>query len=326
VSRSSSKSSGRRIVLYGVTGQLGRELVEELDTSGWPIEELVGVATPTSLGQEFDFRGEALDVVAEAPVLKGRDLVFICTPKGPALEIVRQALLAEVPCIDCSGALAGQAAVPLAHPKATGLEAAPLVSIGASTTLALRPVLEAIAEAADIARLSATILTSAAAWGREGVASLSEESIALFNQSEGPAIGPAGRGVAFDVVPGGAIDLERVRAELARERGDGLRLALAALQVPTFVGEGAMLSFELARPLALAAIEAALGARAELERAESPSLRDALGGPNVRLGPVEADPSGLEGIAYRLWLASDPLRLVANAALAAAGRRLGLDG
>jgi aspartate-semialdehyde dehydrogenase len=308
-----------------VTGQLGRELVEELDASGWPIAELVGVATPTSLGQEFDFRGEALDVVVEAPALKGRDLVFICTPKGPALEIVRQALLAEVPCIDCSGALAGQAAVPLAHPAATGLESAPLLSIGASTTLAWRPVLEVLAEAAGIARLSATILSSAAAWGREGVASLSEESIALFNQSEGPSIGPAGRAVAFDVVPGGAIDLDRVRAELVRERGDGLRLALAALQVPTFVGEGAMLSVELGRPVAAGKLEAALDARRELVLAENPSLRDALGGPTIQRGPVEPDPSGADELAYRLWLASDPLRLVAHAALAAAGRRLGLE-
>lgn len=307
-----------------MTGQLGRELVESLDASGWPIEELVGVATPASFGHEFDFRGEALDVIAEVPVLKNRDLVFVCTPKGPALEIVRDALRAEVPCIDCSGALAGQAAVPLAHPAAQGLETAPLVSIGASTTLALRPVLEALESAAGIARLSATILTSAAAWGREGVAALSEESIALFNQSEGPAIGPAGRSVAFDVVPGGAIDLARVRAELARERGDALRLALAALQVPTFVGEGVMLSFELDRPLARDAVEAALGERAELVRTENPSLRDALGGPKVRTGPVEVDESGAEGRAYRLWLASDPLRLVADAALAAAGRRLGL--
>lgn len=325
MSQSSSKSSGRRIVVYGVTGQLGHELVEELDASGWPIAELVGVATPASLGQEFDFRGEALDVVAEAPVLKGRDLVFICTPKGPALEIVRQALLAEVPCIDCSGALAGQAAVPLAHPKAMGLESAPVVSIGASTTLAWRPVLEAIGEAAGIARLSATILSSAAAWGREGIGSLSDESIALFNQSEAPSYGPAGRPVAFDVLPGGAIDLERVRAELVRERGEGLRLSLGALQVPTFTGEGAVLALELERALAREALEQALAARRELVFRDEPSLRDALGGPSILLGPVEADPAGAEGLAYRLWLASDPLRLVAHAALAAAGRRLGLE-
>lgn len=324
MSQKTSKSSGRRIVLYGVTGQLGQELVEELDASGWPIAELVGVATPTSLGQEFEFRGEALDVVAESPVLKGRDLVLICTPKGPALEIVRAALLAGVPCIDCSGALAGQEAVPLEHPDATGLESAPLLSIGSSTTLAWRPVLEALTSAAGIARLSATILSSAAAWGREGTASLSDESIALFNQSDSGAHGPAGRPIAFDVLPGSAIDLERVRAELVRTLGEGLRLAIGSVQVPTFTGEGAVLSLELERALSRDAIEQALTARSEIVLGERPSLRDALGGPSILLGPVEIDPSGPAERAYRLWLASDPLRLVAHAALRAAGRRLGL--
>ena len=64
--------------------------------------------------------------------------------------------------------------------------------------------------------------------------------------------------------------------------------------------------------------------RGEIVLGERPSLRDALGGPSILLGPVEIDPSGPAERAYRLWLASDPLRLVAHAALRAAGRRLGL--
>jgi aspartate-semialdehyde dehydrogenase len=325
VSRSPTKSTGRRIVIYGVTGQLGRELVEELDSSGWPVGELVGVASPASLGKDFDFRGEALDVVAEPPALKGRDLVLVCTPKGQALEIVRAALLAEVPCIDCSGSLASQPAVPLAHPAAKGLESAPLIAIPASTTLTWRPVLEALRDAAGLARLSGTVLCSAAAWGREGVSSLSDESIALFNQSEPPESGPAGRPVAFDVVPGGAIDLERVRAELAQEMGEGLRLAIGAVQVPTFVGEGAVLSLDLERPLTREQVERILSERGEILLGERPSMRDALGRPAILLGPVEVDESGAPGLAYRLWLASDPLRIVADAALRAAGRRLGIE-
>jgi aspartate-semialdehyde dehydrogenase len=325
VSRTPAKSTGRRIVLYGATGQLGRELVEELDASGWPIAELVGVGSSGSLGGEFDFRGESLDVVAEPPALKGRDLVLVCTPKGPALEIVRAALLAEVPCIDCSGSLAAQPAVPLAHPDAPGLESAPLIAIPASTTLAWRPVLEALRDAAGLARVSGTVLCSAGAWGRDGVAALSDESIALFNQSEVPDVGPASRPVAFDVAPGGAIDVDRVRAELVRELGEGLRLSISAVQVPTFVGEGSVLAVELERPLAHEEVERILSERSGILLGGAPSLRDALGGPVILLGPVEVDASGAPGLSYRLWLASDPLRLVANAALRAAGRRLGLD-
>jgi aspartate-semialdehyde dehydrogenase len=264
-------------------------------------------------------------VVAEPPALKGRDLVLVCTPKGPALEIVRAALLAEVPCIDCSGSLAAQPAVPLAHPEAPGLESAPLIAIPSSTTLAWRPVLEALRAAAGLARVSGTVLCSAGAWGRDGVAALSDESIALFNQSEAPDVGPASRPIAFDVAPGGAIDVDRVRSELVRELGEGLRLAIITVQVPTFVGEGSVLAIELERPLAREEVERILSERSGIRLGGTPSLRDALGGPVVLLGPVEGDESGAPGHCYRLWLASDPLRLVANAALRAAGRRLGLD-
>lgn len=339
---SARPTAGLRVVVYGVTGQLGRELVEQLEASDWPIDELVGVASPASFGREFEFRGEEQDVLAEAPPLPGRDVVFICTPRGAALEIVRDALRAEVVCIDCSGALSTQAAVPLFRGEAAAsaaaarapsagaggddeLEKAPVVAVPSSTALAWRPILEALDEAAGLARVGATVLSSAGAWGRGGVAALSDESISLFNQSPPPPLGPAGRPIAFDVVPGGAVELERVRAELARFFGDALRLALSVVQVPTFVGEGALLSLELARPLTGEAIERALAVREELVLGESASLRDALGEARIRLGAIEADASGEAGRSWRLWLASDPLRLVADAAIRAAERRLGLE-
>ncbi|MFO0687232.1 MAG: hypothetical protein U0900_00830 [Myxococcota bacterium] len=313
-----------RIVVYGVTGQLGRELVESLDATRWRIDELVGIASPESFGRDFEFRGEELDVLAEAPPLKGRDLVVVCTPKGPALEIIRDALRAEVPCIDCSGALAGQASVALWHPDSPDAAKAPVLALPSSTALAWRPLIEALGAAAGLERLSATILSSAGAWGGEGVAALSNESIALFNQSEEPPVGPAGRAVAFDVVPGGALDLERVKGELRREHGEGLRLALSSLQVPTFVGEGALVSLELARAIAADELERVLAARSELVLGEGASLRDAVGGASIRVGAIEADASGEAGRSYRLWVALDPIRLVADAALRAAGQRLGL--
>ena len=42
------------------------------------------------------------------------------------------------------------------------------------------------------------------------------------------------------------------------------------------------------------------------------------------VGRIEADPSVEVGQGWRVWLASDPLRLVADHALRVAGRRLGL--
>ncbi|MAG32678.1 MAG: hypothetical protein CL908_17490 [Deltaproteobacteria bacterium] len=339
----------RRLVVFGVTGHLGQELVERLADADWPIADLVGVASAESAGSTFDFRGEPLDVAAEWPVLKGCDLVFICTRGAEALEIVREALRAGVPCIDCTGALVGRTEVPMVvalgapGEEEEGLAEAPLLALPSSTTLAWAPVLSALVDSVGVSRVVATLLSSASAQGRRGLVSLSEESIALFNQSQPPVPGPAGQAVAFDVIPGGGVDADRVRAELARLFDGAFGLAVATVQVPTFVGEGASLCLELAAPLERAALEARLEAQAGVQVVSEglgsrglvaveedgvepfgPTLRDAAGSEAVLVGRIEADPSQPVGQGWRIWLASDPLQLAAEHALRLAARRLGL--
>jgi aspartate-semialdehyde dehydrogenase len=344
-----SNRTGKRIVVFGVTGQLGQRVVELLDLSDWPIAELVGVASSESQGMDFDFRGESLDVVSEWPVLKGRDLVLICTPSAIALEIVREALRAEVPCIDCTGSLSeqGEVPMPMLAPMAIGssegdeasLATAPLLSIPCGTTLAWAPVLEALA----VTRVVGTVVCSSAALGHRGLVALSEESIALFNQSEIEKVGPAGQGVAFDVIPGGGIDAERVRRECLRLLGEGLRIDVESIQVPTFIGEGAWLSIELAEPLTAAELEAHLTAKdglgvvrggvgsrglavveEEINEPKGPTLRDASDAEGILVGQIRPDASLAEGLGWRLWLVFDPIRLSAEVGLRVAARRLGL--
>ena len=336
-----------RLVVFGITGHLGQQLVEKLSESDWPISELVGVASSGSAGAEFEFRGEALDVESTWPVLKGRDLVFICTPPSEALEVVREALRAEVPCIDCTGALANQSDVPMPGPTEVAptagevdpLASAPLLLVPSGTTLAWAPIFEAL----SVSRAIGTVLCSASALGKKGAMALSEESISLFNQSSGSEGGPAGQPVAFDVIPGGGIDCDRVRAESERLFGEGLRLDLASIQVPTFVGEGASLSMELNDPLSAEAVQAKLGAIDGVTLAQDglgsrglvaveeesgtpigPTLRDAIGSDEILVGRIEPDATLPVGLGWRLWLACDPLRLTADQALRLARRRLGL--
>jgi len=332
-----------RIVIFGVTGQIGQELVDRLDESEWNVADLIGVASPDSAGQTFTFRGEELDVASEWPVLKGRDLVFLASRGVDALEVVRECLRAEVACIDLTGAVAGQEAVPLPFEaeEAAGLGAAPLVAAASPTALAWAAVLRAVAGDGRVVRAVGTVLTSAAAHGRAGVVSLSEESIALFNQSSGPDPGPSGQSVAFDVIPGG-LDLERVRGELARSCGDEIAMAISAAQVPTFVGEGASILIELDHAIDAGEVTARLGTSSRLsvvgdgpgsrglvsvedERPApaGPTLRDAAGESGVLVGRIEAEPSMAEGHGWRLWLTMDPLRVAADHALEIGAARLG---
>ncbi|MGB0619741.1 MAG: hypothetical protein ACPGVZ_09750 [Myxococcota bacterium] len=334
-----SVSAPRRIVIFGVTGQLGQELVDRLDESDWNVVELVGVASADSAGTTFSFGGHDLDVTAEAPPLAGADLVFLCTRQVEALEIVRDCLKAGVACLDLTGAVSAQDAVPLAYSPADVTATAPLLSIPSPTALAWDAVLRAVAGDGAVVRATGTVLASAAARGRAGVVALSEESIALFNQSESPDPGPAGQGVAFDVLPGG--DLGRARAELGRSLGEGVALSLAGAEVPTFVGEAASVLIEVEASTDLASVAARVEAHPLLDVVADgpgsrglvaveggepspvgPTMRDAAGESGVQVGRLEAEAALGEGTAFRLWLSMDPLRVMADHALAIADARL----
>ena len=343
----------KRLVIFGVTGQVGQELVERLDDSDWPIAELVGVASPDSGGTDFEFRNQEVDVVVlgEWPKLVGHDLVFICTGGVAALEIVRECLRAEVPCIDLSGALSTQAEVPVPFvpegEEADALRAAPLLATPSATALSWSLVLSAVDSLGSIKRVSGTVLSSAAAYGGKGVLALSEESVSLFNQSEGPEPGPAGQSIAFDVMPGGTVASERVCNELSRTRGKDCALNVVPLQVPTFVGEGTALSIEFAQPVErdalIASLESAQGlefvseglgsrglaavdadADAEASEPVGPTLRDAAGRSEVLVGRLSEDSSLPAGCGWQLFLTCDPLRITADHAFRIAGARLGL--
>ena len=354
---SGKPTAAPRMVVFGATGHLGRELIDRLAESRWPVAELVCVASPESAGIDVAFRGESLDVWVEPPRLQGYDLVFVCTPEAVGLEVVRKALRAEVPCIDCSGSLVGRDEVPMPlraaelEGQASGIAAAPLLALASGTTIAWTPILEALAAAAGLRRVVGTVLSSASARGRRGVVALSEESIALFNQSEPPESGPAGQPVAFDVIPDGGIDEPRVARELERLFGSAFGVALSHVEVPTFVGEGAALAIELEAPLAPDEIESLLGKLEGLTSVPTgpgsrglvavgaedgpttgggstpsgPTLRDSAGRSEVLVGRPRPDPSLEPGCGWLLWLSLDPLGLAADHALRLAARRLGLS-
>ena len=298
MSRSPTKSTGRRIVIYGVTGQLGRELVEELDASGWPIAELVGVASSASLGRRVRLPGRGprrrrRAAGPEGPRPRPRLHAEGAGPRDRARGAARRGPLHRLQRI--ARGPAGRA------PRASGCDGA---RVGAADRDSAR------ARPSPGGRCSRRCGTppasrasrapssrSAAAWGRDGVAALSDESIALFNQSEAPEIGPAGRPIAFDVAPGGAIDVERVRAELARELGRGASARARRRPGPDLRRARAACSpsSSSVRSRREAGRAASCRSASEIVLGEAPSLRDALGGPVILLGPVEVDASGATG-------------------------------
>jgi aspartate-semialdehyde dehydrogenase len=323
-----------RIALVGATGALGGEVLAELEACGLPIAELIPVATDASLGADIELRGEVWPVVSEAPALQGVDLLMCCTPAAAALDWVRAALRASVPCIDCSGSLADRDDVPLriaalAAPDRD--DAAPVVATPSGAVLAWSLALAPLHRAAGVHRVVGTVLETAGAGGRDGIAALSAGSLALFNQQEIPDAG-TGRPLAFDCHPstgfagedGRSAPERALEAGIRRLLGADIRVAATVAQVPAFVGQASALAIETRRALEPKQAEDLLARADGVELwsggAEGPNLRGAAGRDRVLVGRVRCDPSVETGL--QLWLAADVLRLSAVNAVALAVARL----
>ena len=322
-----------RVAIVGATGSLGAEVVAVLEARHFPAGELVPIATDTSLGSEVDFAGESWPVRSDAAALAGVDLVFLCAPAEVSLDWARRALHAQVACIDLSGALADQPDVPLlaADLLAADAEVAqPLVAAPSGPALAWALALAPLAAAAGLRRVAGASFEAASVAGRAGIDALSDQSLALFSLRE-PEEGDAPElPVAFDCLPtigpvedGGETRHERLLARsLARVLGCELPVAITAVRVPTFSGDGAALVVETERPLspqaACAALEKAPGVQL-WPGPGGPSTRTALGRDTVLVGRVRRDPGCEQGL--QLWLAADGLRLTAANAVKLAEAR-----
>lgn len=346
-----SSGQGLRVAIAGATGALARELLSVLEGRNFQVSELVAFASERSAGAVVSFCGEEISIATDRLPLAGLDLLIICTPVGPALDLVRESLRAQVCCIDCSGALAESPDVPL---LVAGLCApnsvigALLLTSPANPSLAWSLVVGALDGAAGVTRVVGTVLQSASVAGRGGIAALSSETLALLGQREVPEPDIFASHVAFDCIPevgppltsaaGDAIgdhtrqevaiarDLQRLLAERGGQaRETPIGVAATAVQVPTFVGEGSTLAIEFERPLSPREARDVLAKAPGVELwddEQGPSTRDTSGHDVVLVSRVRPDPSNPKGLL--LWCAADSLRLAATNAVKLAEMRLRL--
>jgi aspartate-semialdehyde dehydrogenase len=310
-----------RVAVVGATGSLGSELIDVLEERRFPVGELHPIATDRSLGREVEFAGEIYAVETGVASFEGLDLVFLCAPAAASLDYAGMALRGRVPCIDLSGALVAQPDVGLLVADWLGPEMEldqPLVAGPSGPALALALVLRPLQEVAGLRRVVGTTLEAASVRGRGGIDALSGQSIALFNQQELPESEDGDGPVAFDCLPtigppGGAGETDheaRLAAALERLLGRPLPLAVTAVRVPTFSGDGISLRVETERSLspeeACAALEKASGVEVWPD-ASGPSTRTAVGRDAALVGRVREAAGGIQ-----LWIAADGLRLAAG--------------
>ncbi len=323
-----------RVGLVGAAGMLGREVLSVLERRKAPVMELVPIGSEGSVGDGIDYQSEDLPLRPPETELKGLDWVFLCAPVEASREHARRALHAEVPALDLSGAFAAEPGVALLDverlPEEPAPEdAAPLVSVAGGAALAISRVLAPLDAALRLTDVQITLLESASTAGHRAFTALSTETVALLSQQEAPEPEALPWPLAFDVHA--ATDEEDVEGRSAAEAAlapqlerlvrEDLDFDCTILRIPTFTGEGALLSLGFEAATKPADVEACLGSAAGVEAlgANPAALRTraATGREDVLVGRVRPQPAGR----IQLWLAADTQRLTADNAVRLAERR-----
>ena len=311
------------IAVVGATGTVGETLVQILEERDFPVANLHLLASSESAGSSMPFRGKNVRVreVDEFDFSKAK-LVFFAAGPAVTLSFAAKARAAGCSVIDLSGALPADQA-PQIVPESNGHILAGLaqpfqISSPSPSATALAVVLAPLRELLDLQRVTVTACLAVSAQGREAVSELARQTTSLLNMH------PLetrffDRQMAFNLLAQvgkpdeqGHVPLEkRLVTELREVLGmPGLKVSVTCIQAPVFFGDSYSVSLQLAAPVDLQAVNAALEAGEGIEWVEADdyptAVGDAVGQDVVYVGRVR---HGVDDASeLNLWLASDNVR------------------
>ena len=311
------------IAVVGATGTVGETIVQILEERNFPIADLHLLASCESVGHSVPFRGKNVRVrdVDEFDFSKVQ-LAFFAAGPAVTLSFAAKASAAGCMLVDLSGALPS-AQAPQVVPEANahvlaGLPKPQQVSSPSASATALAVALAPLRGLLDIQYVNVTACLAVSAQGREAVAELARQTTALLN------LHPLetsffDRQMAFNLLAQvgkpdaqGHVPLEkRLVTELREVLGmPMLKISVSCIQAPVFFGDSFSVSLQLAGPVDLEAVNAALEAGDCIELVEDgdypTAVGDAVGQDVVYIGRVR---HGVDDSSQlNLWLTSDNVR------------------
>lgn len=196
------------VVVVGASGQVGAQVMKELEERAFPVNHLLAFASERSVADIVEFGGEEIPMqVPDSSAFAGADIVFFCTPSQVTEELLPMALEAKAFCIDLSTASLADSAVPCIVPELSSSSLLkslnPVVNPPVSVIQAAL-ILNGLNASFGLAQVSLNVLQSASALGGKGVEVLRKQSGALLNgRSPGSdaIVNDVPAQLAFNLVP-----------------------------------------------------------------------------------------------------------------------------
>ena len=241
---------GYNVIVVGATGQVGRQLIRELEERVFPVKKLLVFASEESVGDVIGFLDEEILLQKlDGTAFSGADLVFFCTPAHISSAYMQAAVDAGAFCIDLSGCVHEHIKSPPAvadiSPAAWLKQFSAVISPSPSA-IQTALLLHALDLKCVVQSVTLNVFRCAAALGGDAVDTLRKQSANLLN---GRPIGkedvlpafPRQLAYNFSLLGSGssgcldsAIVARHVREVIGRQ---DLVLDIAQFMVPVFYGD-----------------------------------------------------------------------------------------
>ena len=329
-----AKASDRRfkVAVVGATGLVGQEMLKVHEERGFPVGELVPLASTRSAGERIEWGGDSHVVrVASADAFAGVDIALMSAGGGPSLTLAPLAAEAGAVVIDNSSAWRMDPEVPLVVPEVNPGAIADythknIIANPNCSTIQMVVALSPLHRFAGLRRVVVSTYQAVSGAGKRAMDELASQVSALFNQREAePQVFP--KRIAFNCLPHIDVFLDDDFTKEERKMRNETRKILGApevgvcatcVRVPVFNGHAESVVAEFERPITPADARKLLAeapgvflselvadARGD-GRPDYPTQVEAEGSDATFVGRIRQDDSAPNSLAF--WCVADNLR------------------
>jgi aspartate-semialdehyde dehydrogenase len=315
-----------KVAVVGATGAVGEVMLSILAERGFPIGELVALASERSAGGEVKFGNRDVvvrDLATFDPA--GVDIALFSAGGTISRQYAPKFAAAGAVVIDNSSAFRQDDDVPLVvaevNPEAARNRPRGIIANPNCSTMQMLVALAPLHRAAGIERINVATYQSVSGTGRRALEELGKQTAGLLNfQSVEPEVYPVQ--IAFNVIPHGgdftdngytSEEMKLVWETRKILGDDGIRVNATVVRVPVFYGHSEAVNIETRDKLAAADARALLEAAPGVEVVDEPvaggyptPVTHASGNDPVYVGRIRDDLSHPRGL--NLWIVSDNIR------------------
>ena len=317
---------GYRVAVVGGTGNVGREMLQTLAERNFPVDEVIPLASPRSVGMEVSYGEDEVLKVRRLDEFnfKGIDIVLSSPGAKVSAQFSPKAAAAGAIVIDNTSFFRMDPDVPLVVPEVNAHAIAEykkknIIANPNCSTIQMVVALKPLHDVAKIKRVVVATYQSVSGGGKDAM----DE---LFNQTRGIYMNAPmekskfTKQIAFNCIPhidvfmddGSTKEEWKMSVETRKILDPKIRVSATCVRVPVFVGHAEAVNVEFERPIsadeARAILKSAPGIGVVDHRADEGYVTpvEAAGEDKVYVSRIREDATIENGLS--LWVVADNLR------------------